>query len=579
MFRSLIPSSPFSRTAKNDTAAIDAKFKVIYETEWTWRTSQRIEEEEDEDKGAGHLPIVDEESQQARLKYWEDVMGQLEAINPKHLSKPQQLNYGVYKAQIEVLLNNQRFKDYQKPLNADSSFWASLAGISGTTLSTTSEYENYISQLLETPRYFDGQIANMRAGYKRGFTPPRITLEGRDQSIASIAEVSNTKDSAFYKPFIIMPSHIDATQQADLRARCLDAINHSVLPSYRSLLTFFRQEYYPNTRKTLAGEDLPNGKAYVQAKNKEFTTLDLTPSEIHQIGLDEIARIRSEMMITKAEAKFDGDLPAFIHFLRTDPQFYAKTPEQLLKEAAWIAKQFDGVSSKFFGRLPRQRFAIIPVPDDIAPFYTSGRGGPGVYLVNTYDLPSRALYSLPALTLHESAPGHAFQMPLVLEHKDLPPFRMKYISAFGEGWALYCEYLGTEMGIYHTPYDTFGMLSYQAWRAARLVVDTGIHSFGWTREQAQDYLRDKTALSTHEVETEVDRYIAWPGQALSYYLGELAILKARRKAEKALGERFDIRAFHDAVLETGSIPLNLLEQHIDEFIAGGGVGPYWDDVL
>ncbi|WP_295918995.1 DUF885 family protein, partial [uncultured Xanthomonas sp.] len=255
--------------------------------------------------------------------------------------------------------------------------------------------------------------------------------------------------------------------------------------------------------------------------------------------------------------------------------FYAKTPEELLKDAAWIAKRVDGKIGDYIGRLPRQRFAIEPVPADLAPFYTGGRGGPGIYLVNTYDLPSRPLYNLAALTLHESSPGHALQMPLAAEQDNLPDFRRyTFISAYGEGWAVYSEYLGQEMGMYDTPYDRFGYLTYQMWRACRLVIDTGIHHDGWTREQAQAFLRDNTALSEHEVTTEVDRYIAWPGQALSYYLGELNILELRRKAEQALGEKFDIRAFHDAVLETGSVPLPVLEQRIDRFIAEGGKSPW-----
>ena len=322
---------------------------------------------------------------------------------------------------------------------------------------------------------------------------------------------------------------------------------------------------------------MPDGKAYYRAKILEFTTLDMDPDSIHQLGLDEVARIHTEMLDTMKETGFKGGLPAFLHFLRTDPQFYAKTPQELLDKAAWICKVFDGKAAQFFGYLPRARFTIKPVPADIAPYYTSGRGGPGVYLVNTYDLPSRPLYSLTALTLHESAPGHAFQMPIAMEHKDQPAFRREvYISAYGEGWALYSERLGVEMGMYDTPYDKFGMLSYQMWRACRLVVDTGIHHLGWTREQAVQYLLDNTALAPHEIDTEVDRYIAWPGQALSYYLGEMTIWKARRKAEQALGSKFNIRAFHDTVLELGSVPMPVLTRRIDKFIADGGKGPYPD---
>jgi uncharacterized protein (DUF885 family) len=413
----------------------------------------------------------------------------------------------------------------------------------------------------------------MRAGLQRGFTPPKVTLAGRDASLTAVTE-AKPEEVVFFKPFKQFPSNIPAAEQAALREAALKAIRDAVIPAHTKLLKFMREEYVPKAREPLAAESLPDGKAYYQSKILEFTTTNLSAEQIHQIGLAEMAKIRAEMHEVMKQVKFAGDLPAFLQFLRTDPQFYAKTPEELLMRAAWIAKRFDGKVGQYFGRLPRSRFAIIPVPPEQAPYYTSGRGGPGVYLVNTYNLPSRALYSLPALTLHESAPGHAFQMPIALEQKGRPPFRNAYISAFGEGWALYSERLGTEMGMYETPYEVFGMLSYQAWRASRLVVDTGVHAKGWTREQAQKYLMENTALSAHEVETEVDRYISWPGQALSYYLGEMAIIDARKKAEAALGPKFDIRAFHDTVLELGSVPLPVLQARIDAFIADGGKGPY-----
>jgi uncharacterized protein (DUF885 family) len=348
-----------------------------------------------------------------------------------------------------------------------------------------------------------------------------------------------------------------------------------VQPAYRELLTFFRGEYFPGTRTTLAAYDLPDGQAYYRARIRQFTTLDQDPAAIHAFGESEVARLHEQMLSNMKETGFKDDFPAFLAFLRKDPQFYAKTPEELLMRAAWIAKRFDGKASQYFGQLPRARFAIRPVPDDLAPFYTSGRGGPGVYLLNTYNLPNRPLYNLTALTLHESAPGHAFQMPLALEHKQQPQFRQHtYLSAYGEGWALYCEILGLEMGMYDTPYDRFGMLNYQIWRAARLVVDTGIHSQGWSRERAIAYFRDYTALPEHEINTEIDRYIAWPAQALSYYLGEDAIIKSRARAERALGSKFNVRAFHDAVLELGSVPIPVLQTRIDRFIEEGGKGPY-----
>ena len=397
-----------------------------------------------------------------------------------------------------------------------------------------------------------------------------------------------------------MPGFTPA-EQAQLRADAVKSIREIVQPAYVELLAFVRREYLPRLRSTLAAQDLPDGKAFYRAKIREFTTVDMDPAAIHALGEAEVARLHGEMLAVMKETGFKGDFPAFLKFLRSDPRFYVKTPDELLMHAAMIAKDFRGTLktlgatgfqtvelcspvgyadsgfaglSKFKGSELR---SIKPVPDDMAPYYTAGRGGPGVYLVNTYALATRPLYNLTALTLHESAPGHAFQMPLALEHKDQPEFRQHtYISAYGEGWALYCEKLGLEMDMYKTPYDRFGMLGYQIWRAARLVIDTGIHAQGWTRERALAYLRTYTALPEHEIETEVDRYIAWPAQALSYYLGEMEIVKARAKAERELGTRFNIRAFHDTVLELGSAPLPVLTARVDRFIAEGGRGPYPD---
>lgn len=559
-------------------ASSDAKFKAIYTREWAWR-EQQFAGEDDEDSRkplADHLPKLDAATQTMRLHYWQEVMRELDAIPPASLSRDAQLDYAVYKPQIEALVNSQLFRDYEMPANSDSAFWSDIASTAQRKLKSAEEYRRYIAFMNDIPRYFREQKANMRAGLARGFTPPKVTMTGRDKSISAIAEAKGDANP-FYAPFKTMPDTIPQAEQTKLRADGLAVIDNTVIPAYAALYVFVRDDYIPNSRTTLAAEALPDGKAYYRAQIKEYTTLDLDPGAIHQIGLDEVGNIHAHMLEVMHQTGFKGDFPAFLHYLRTDPKFYAKTPRELLMNAAYIAKKFDGVASQYFGYLPRERFGIIPVPADIAPFYTSGRGGPGVYLVNTYDLPSRPLYNLTALTLHESAPGHAFQMPIALEHKGLPDFRREtYISAYGEGWALYAERLGVEMGMYETPYDLFGMWSYQAWRACRLVVDTGIHSQGWTREQAQKYLHDNTALTDHEIETEVDRYIGWPGQALSYYLGEMEILKARARAEKALGAKFNIRAFHDAILELGSVPLPLIEQRIDQFIKDDGRGPYPD---
>jgi len=523
------------------------------------------------------LPRADVTTQEAQLKHWQGVLRQLDGVKVAGLSADERVNFEVFRAQIVVLVNAQKFREYERPANSDSTFWSDEEEVTRQPFKTPEDYRNYVQQLKDIPRYFAENVDEMRAGLARGFTPPKVTLVGRDASLTPMAEAKSAESTIYFKPLEKMPASISPAEQKKLRDEAAATIMNELVPAYTSLLKFWRDEYVPHAQDSLAAEALPDGKAYYQSKILEFTTLTLTSDEIHAIGLKEMAGIHAEMITAMKASGFTGDLPAFLKFLRSDPQFYAKTPEELLMRSAWVAKEFDGVAGQYFGYLPRERFGIKPVAPEIAPFYTSARGGPGEYLVNTYDLPSRGLYSMPALTLHESAPGHAFQMPIaeeVIKARKLPKFRNVYISAYGEGWALYCERLGTEMGIYHTPYETFGMLSYQAWRAARLVVDTGVHAQGWTREQAQQYLRDNTALSDHEIETEVDRYISWPGQALSYYLGEMAIEKARHKAEAALGSKFNVRAFHDAVLELGSVPLPVLEEHIDAFIAKGGVGPY-----
>jgi uncharacterized protein (DUF885 family) len=569
-----------SLTAVAHADSADDRFKALYTQEWAWRL-QQFPGYDDEDTTASandnRLPAVDAKAQAVRLAYWDHVLKQLDAIPAQQLSAENQVNLAVYRPQLENLAADIRFRGYEMPFNSDSQFWSDLGFMTQRPLKNVLEARNYIAKLNDVPRYFDEQTANMRAGLKRGFSVPRAVLAGRDVSIASYAQVKSPEDSEFYKPLQNLPTSIPADEQATLRADTVRAIRERVIPAYAKLLKFFRDDYVPHARSTLAAEALPDGKAYYRQQIREYTTLDLDPQTIHDIGLKEVARIDAEMQVTMRATGFNGDFPAFLQFLRTDPQFYAKTPDELLMRAAWIAKQVDAKLGQFFGLLPRGRFGIQPVPASIAPFWTAGRGGAHTYWVNTYDLPSRPLYNLPALTLHESAPGHALQGELSEEHKGLPDFRSKsYISAYGEGWALYCEKLGKEMGIYHTPYEEFGRESYEMWRAARLVIDTGLHHAGWTRDQAITYLAEHTALSQHEVETEVDRYISWPGQALSYKLGEMKMVELRARAEKQLGPKFDLRHFHDTVLALGSVPLPLLEAQIDRFIAAGGPEPKRD---
>ncbi|KAB8198099.1 DUF885 family protein, partial [Lysobacter maris] len=553
----------------------DARFKAIYEQEWSWRQREYGDADEDSDGAAGNrrLPSVDAASQQARLKVWERVLGELDGIDAAALSDENRINLAVYRAQVENLAAEVRMRSYEMPFNSDSSFWSNLGFMARTRFDDVEAAEAYIARLDDVPRYFDAQIVNMRAGLARGFSVPRAVLDGREVSIATTAALDDPTEANLYAPFRAMSSRIAPAEQARLQREAQTAIRDRVIPAFAELLAFFRDEYVPGARTSLGASQMPGGEAWYRQQIREYTTLDLSPEQIHQIGLAEVARIQAEMDEVIARSGFqppagEETFPAFLHFLRTDPQFYVDTPQALLDRAAWIAKRVDGEVGKFIGTLPRGRFTIIPVPDDIAPFWTAGRGGNGTYWVNTYDLPSRPLYNLPALTLHEASPGHALQGALAGEQQGQPAFRREsYISAYGEGWALYTEKLGQEMGIYQTPYEEFGRLTYEMWRACRLVIDTGVHAKGWSREQALAYLRDRTALSEHEVTTEVDRYISWPGQALSYKLGEIAIVRLRGEAERALGDAFDIKAFHDAVLRQGSLPLPVLETEVRRWIA------------
>jgi uncharacterized protein (DUF885 family) len=391
--------------------------------------------------------------------------------------------------------------------------------------------------------------------------------------------VERVDTSPFFAPFLAMPESISQGERAQIIEAAQGVIADELIPAYQRLYDFFHAEYVPGARETLGAYQLPGGEAFYQAQVRRYATVDLSPREIHDIGLSEVARIRAEMDALIKQTGFTGDFAEFIEFLRTDPQFYAKTPKELLSTASYYAKKIDGRLPMMFGHLPRQPYGVAPVPQELAPFYTGGRyvGAPldalkgGYYWVNTYALESRTLYTIPALTLHEGAPGHHTQNALALELLDQPPFRRNdYISAYGEGWGLYAEKLGVEMDIYETPYENFGRLTYEMWRASRLVIDTGIHTMGWTREQAQSYLANNTALSLHEITTEIDRYISWPAQALSYKLGEYTLWQLRREAEKKLGAKFDIRAFHDYVLGLGSVTLEILQDEVRAWVATQG---------
>lgn len=552
-------------------------FRSLYEKEWQFRLNEFPSlARENGIEGRAHLIThVSEKDQLRRYRYWQQLELELADISCEKLEREECINYRIFGRQLHQFIADYETRAYLIPFNSDWGFYLSWNRWGeDADFNTEKDYRDYLSRLQALPLVMDEYIALMREGLRTGMTQPRVILAGREVPIQKQL-VETPERSAFYKPFLKLDKNIPAGTRQELISEARSAVMEGVVPAYQRLLDFFMDEYFAAARTTLGASNLPNGKRFYEEQIYLYATVDMTADEIHQLGLAEVARIRTEMEKIKDEVEFEGDLAAFIQFLRTDPQFYAKTAHELLAEASYFAKKIDGRLPQLFGKLPRQPYGVAPVPESIAPFYTAGRyvGSPlsahrgGYYWVNTYALESRPLYTLPALTLHEAVPGHHLQGALAMELGDQPDFRRNdYISAYGEGWALYAEKLGIEMDIYETPYQDFGRLTYEMWRACRLVIDTGIHTKGWSRKQAQDYLADNTALSIHEITTEVDRYISWPAQALSYKLGEYTIWQLRREAESRLGAGFDIRDFHDFILALGSVPLDILKDEVNRWI-------------
>ena len=497
------------------------------------------------------------------------------ALSTRPMSGDKRLNYNLLGFVLKQRQRLMPFDQARIPFTNDSGFFNQMSYISRqTNFATIDDYEAYAARLSQLPFYFAQHKANMRRGITTNMTASAEIIPGIIEVVEKLG-TGDAKNHSFFKPFMTFPDTISDEDQSRLTALGEAAITNSVLPAYQDLKDFLSTEYLPNARQTVGIGTTSEAREYYRALVRYFTTLDLSPDEVHQIGLDEVARIRSEMDKIIIGLNFEGSFADFLNFLRTDPQFYATSEEQLLKEAAWIAKQLDGKMPEFFGTLPRLSYGVMAVPAEIASNYTTGRywgGNPeqhraGNYVVNTYDLKQRPLYNLPALTAHEGVPGHHHQIALGQELKNVSRFRQSlYPNAFGEGWGLYAEKLAGEMGIYKTPYEKFGQLTYEMWRACRLVVDTGMHWKGWTREQAEACFFENSALAPHNIKTEVERYISWPGQALAYKIGELKIIELRKRATQTLGNKFDLRDFHDEVLKDGGMPLDLLEAKIDRWI-------------
>lgn len=540
----------------------------LFEDEWAWRRKHLVR-----DMGAripikAQLPDVDAETQKRKQVYWRNVLDRLDELDFPSLTPDQQEDVKVFRQQVEALEASQRFRDFERPFNAFVSFWDDVASvIRQERFETERKYSDLLSLMAGIPRYFDQHMDNMRAGMERGFVQPRAVVEACLETLGNAAGQSVEKTD-YFGPFTRFPDSFPLSLCQELREEALLLINTRVLPALEKLHAFLGCDYLERSSVAISINDLPVPKDYYATKIRDFTTLQIDPDTVFDIGLREVDAMRANMLDAMRATGFSGELPDFLHFLRTDPRFYAGSSEELLMRASWICRKIEGRLDEFFGTLPRQRFAIKPVPDAIASAYPPATGAPGLYLINTWKLETRPLYLLPVLSLHEAVPGHCFQMALAGENSQRWSFRSDtYGVAYGNAWALYCEKrLGVEMGIYETPYELFGAWSFLALRAVRMVVDVGVHQLKWDYGKARQYMLDNTALPPHVVDTELTRYISWPGQALGYYLGMLSIERARLGAETRLGSKFDIRAFHDRILGLGPVPLSVLEASVETFI-------------
>ena len=508
-------------------------------------------------------------------EFAENILLKLSKIDTDKLDENDNISYELLSFVLNDVIAYYDFERFLNPLLSDSGFHSSLV-YNVRPLYNYNQVKSYLNKLNAIPNYVDQYLPLISEGLEKGVSQPLVIFNGYESTYNDHI-TDNYESNYFYSPFKNLPKDLSENQKDSVLIEAKKAIKKNVVPQFRRIKGFFENEYYPNTRTAIGVSETPRGSQFYQDRINYYTTSKTyTAEKIHQIGLSEVDRIKKEMIKIIEELNFQGSFDDFFKFLRTDDQFYATTPKELLMYARDISKRADEQLPRFFKTLPRKPYGVAPVPDAIAPKYTGGRyvgtsknsSEPGYYWVNTYDLKSRTLYTIPALTVHEAVPGHHLQSALNNELGDsIPRFRRNlYLSAYGEGWGLYTEFLADEMGIYTTLYEKFGKFTYEMWRACRLVVDTGIHAKGWTREQAVNYMSSNTALSMHEVNTEIDRYISWPGQALSYKIGELKIRELRKMVENKLNEKFDVREFHEIILEYGTVTLSILERRINNYI-------------
>lgn len=562
----------------DEDASATGRLNALFESEWE-RGLQR------DPLGATYLgdsryndrlPDLSAEAIETDRKATRDALKQLQSIDRSKLSASDQINYDVFAWQLEQSIAEQRFHPERIPLNQRGGIQTFDELTELLSLRTEQDYRNWLARLRAFPEYMDQTIALMEAGIEGGQMPPRVVLQRVGPQIASQV-VERAEDSRFWRPFANLPDELPASTREELAEAGRAVINEAVIPAYRKFQQFFEQRYLPACSESIAATDRPDGEAFYAQRVAYFTTTDLSPDAIHRIGLDEVARIRSEMESVRAAVGFDGGLADFFEHLRTDPKYFYPTGEALLEGYRALSKRIDPQLVRAFNvhTMPRMPYGVRPIPEQSAPDTTTAyyQGAAldgsraGFYYVNLYRPETRPKWEMMALSLHEAVPGHHYQFAYALELPEQPAFRRTgYIVAYGEGWGLYAERLGYDMGLYDDPYDRFGQLTYDMWRAVRLVVDTGIHSKGWSRQKAIDYFLANAPKTEQDVVNEIDRYIAWPGQALGYKIGQLRISALRREAERALGDRFDLRDFHDAVLGTGSVPISILESQVREWI-------------
>jgi prolyl oligopeptidase len=504
-----------------------------------------------------------------------EFLRRLQAIDSSQLSADDQLNYDLFRRELQNSIDSHEFRNYLMPMSQRGGV-QSLESTSETIpLASVEDFEDWLVRMAGVETVIKQTMDLQEEGRKTGYMPPKILMERIPDQISSQL-VEDPLESPFFVAFAEMPDAINEADQERLRESAKEIIDESIVPAYRRFSRYFNDTYLPASRDSIGASELPNGEAFYEYRTRLYTTTQMTPDEIHRIGLNEVKRIRSEMQLIIDELEFDGDFADFLHFLRTDPQFYYDTPEELFDAYLAVSKRLDPELVKLFGKLPRIPYGLRPIPDNIAPdtttayYYQPAADGtrPGYYYVNLYRPEVRPKYEMEVLSVHEAVPGHHLQIALQMELEEMPDFR-KYggFTAFTEGWGLYSESLGYEMGLYKDPYSRFGALTYDMWRAVRLVVDTGMHYKGWTRQQAIDFFMDNAAKTEQDIVNEIDRYISWPGQALAYKIGQLKMLELRRKAESALGDDFDVRAFHDEMLGGGALPMEVLETRMNRWLA------------